>query len=293
VAKYIFLDTWVYKKLTNSQFERQLTEFVNAMGYTVLTTPLSFVELYNPGWQDVNQCDRVRKTAEFLSHVPCVIVRPEKVWRAEMEAGLSPLEALPIELNLQDLPKAHGAPALLLLLRRDPTCVEQGFDFALWCADYSAQKTSWLGDVERIIENACANGCLKCDNTGKFVELELYRELFLFYLDLRLACPEDASRIRERLAQQRQTGQQTQLTAVRLTSLCFWYSYVNVDNARKMKRSGSDIGDFFQISLLPYCAAFTVDRTMDGMLRRIPESIRPVNCEMFTSQSLMRQIVRG
>jgi hypothetical protein len=64
-------------------------------------------------------------------------------------------------------------------------------------------------------------------------------------------------------------GATSQLPAVRLSSLYFWYAYIDTDKAYPMKRQGSDIGDFYQMSLIPYCAAFTVDNTMYRLVQRV------------------------
>ena len=60
------------------------------------------------------------------------------------------------------------------------------------------------------------------------------------------------------------------------SSLCFWYAYIDTDRAFPLKKRGSDIGDFFQMSLIPYCSAFTVDDTMVRLLHRV---MTDVNCE--------------
>ena len=222
--------------------------------------------------------------------MPCVLVRQEEVFRAEIEAELTPLEALPIELDLQQLPHTVRAQSLVFFLRRDERYLRQGKNIDLWSKAYSTLKANWLANVEDIIEQACVDGVLQRDGTGRFVELGEHKEHFLFSLDFRHADPSDVDRILRKLLQRKQMRQPTCLTAVRMTSLCFWYSYVYVDNANRMKRNGSDIGDFYQISLLPYCAAFTVDRTMEGMLRRIQEPVVPVRCELFTETTLADQI---
>ena len=58
MAKYIFLDTWVFDLLRNPRIEAGLVELIKSEGLTVLITSLSMVELYNPGWQGAGDNER-------------------------------------------------------------------------------------------------------------------------------------------------------------------------------------------------------------------------------------------
>ncbi len=80
MSKYIFLDNWVYSLLTDAENERRISAFLSHQGYTILTTSLSFVELYNPNWEQAGEKDRMNRAAHFLSKNPSVIVDPLKVF---------------------------------------------------------------------------------------------------------------------------------------------------------------------------------------------------------------------
>ncbi len=287
---YIFLDNWVFSLLRDPDVAAGLTSFIRSNGLTVLLTSLSMVELYNPGWQGAQEGgERGALAVQFLADVPCVIVNTSKVWEMEVSAHLRPLKDLPFELNLADLPTDLRGPTLLRFLRRDDLFLRQGKDIHVWSLEYEEFKKGWLSDVEAIIENACLQGDLKRDKTGKFMDLESAKEIFLFTLDFRHAKHLNIDALIADL-QRTRADICPGLTSVRLSSLCFWYSYIDIDQANQPKRRGSDIGDFQQISLLPYCSVFTVDGTMRKTLQRIRDC--PVNCEVL-SKALLEERVRG
>jgi hypothetical protein len=283
MSKYIFLDNWVYSRLTDAENERRLSAFINHKGYTILISTLSFVELYNPNWEKAGEKDRMNKTVHFLSKHPSVIISPEKVWQAEIKSYPNQVSFLPIELDLQNISSESRASKLLSILKSE-TMKE-------WVRDYAQTKMIWFSNVDKIIENACINGDLLKDKKGIFIELEKHKEIFLLSLDLRTVEPSEIDSLLKKLGEAKKK-EQLKLTAVRLSSLCFWYSYINIDQSNKMKRNGSDIGDFYNISLLPYCSAFTTDGSMYGMLKRIVEPIVPTGCEVITPYKLDKILSR-
>lgn len=291
MSHYIFLDNWVFSLLRDPEAGACLTAFVRSNGFTVLLTSLSMVELYNPGWQRAETDERGAAAVRFLASVPCVIVDPLRVWEMEVAAHLSPLQALPLQLDLSDLSDNVREETLLRFLRRDEFFLQRGPDIQAWSLGYEGIKKSWLSDVANIIEKACGRGHLKRDKTGRFTELEDTKEVFLFSLDFRHADGHDVDAILGDVLQRVLAGRQ-RLTSVRLSSLCFWYSYVDVDKANRPKLRGSDIGDIYHISLLPYCSTFTTDGTMYRTLQRIRERVVPVNCQVMTKHLLEERLRR-
>lgn len=292
MPKYIFLDNWVYSRLTDAENERRLSAFINHKGYTILITTLSFVELYNPNWEKAGEKDRMNRAAHFLSKHPSVIISPEKVWQAETKSYPNPLSLLPIDLDLQNISNQLRAPTLLSFLKGDDLFIKQGKSIELWQAEYEQIKGTWLNTVGNIIEQACQSNNLKKDENGRFIELQKYKEQFLLSLDFRIADPNDIDSLLKILIEKSKKGEKFRLTAVRLSSLYFWYSYIYIDQANKMKHNGSDIGDFYHISLLPYCSAFTTDGSMYRMLKRIVEPIVPTGCEVITPYKLDKILSR-
>jgi hypothetical protein len=260
--------------------------------YTILITTLSFVELYNPNWEKAGEKDRMNRAAHFLSKHPSVIISPEKVWQAETKSYPNPLSLLPIDLDLQNISNQLRAPTLLSFLKGDDLFIKQGKSIELWQAEYEQIKGTWLNTVGNIIEQACQSNNLKKDENGRFIELQKYKEQFLLSLDFRIAEPNDIDSLLKILIEKSKKGEKFRLTAVRLSSLCFWYSYIYIDQANKMKHNGSDIGDFYHISLLPYCSAFTTDGSMYRMLKRIVEPIVPTGCEVITPYKLDKILSR-
>jgi len=291
MSRYIFLDNWVLSLLRDRKTKARLTAFVKSYDFTVLLTSLSMVELYNPGWQRAETEDRGAAAARFLANVPCVIVDPQRVWEKEVAAHLTQLQALPLQLDLSDFSVNVREEILLRILRRDEFFLKMGIDIQAWSLDYEEIKKSWPSDVANIIDKACGRGHLKRDKAGRFTELEETKEVFLFSLDFRHADGYDVDTILVDVLRRMQAGRQ-RITAVRLGSLCFWYSYVDIDMANRPKLRGSDIGDIYHISLMPYCSAFTTDGTMHRTLQRVRDRGVPMNCPVWTKHLLEEQLRR-
>lgn len=253
MSNYIFLDTWVLSDYTTEDKQPLLSELIRAENYTILINGLSAVELSNPGWQQAEDSDRTIRAARFLGQHSCAIVRPERIFKSEIESFPARLERLPVELSLDDLASQHRVPALLNILRESALLLEHGIDIKRWVADYNSAKATWQEDAERIIESACKSGVLTRNKNGQFVDLEKRKEEFLVTLDRRhfyYFSPEERQGLGTKIVDLFM-GETKSLPAVRFSSLCFWYAYVDTDKAYTMKRKGSDIGDFFQMSLIP------------------------------------------
>jgi hypothetical protein len=52
-----------------------------------------------------------------------------------------------------------------------------------------------------------------------------------------------------------------------------------------MKRQGSDISDFYQMSLIPYCSVFITDNTMYRLIQRVNNDVSFV-CTILNQQLL-------
>src|SRR5262249_1741292 len=81
----------------------------------------------------------------------------------------------------------------------------------------------------------------------------------------------------------------SRLPAIRMTSLCFWYEYVDVDRAFPMAIQGSDIVDHYQISLIPYCQAFTVDNNMARLVNRVLAET-PYHCDIMNQSAVENRL---
>jgi hypothetical protein len=218
--KFIFLDTWVLSDYTHGERLARLSEFINREGLTIVVTSLSMTELYNPNGQPG---DRVSRAAGFLAGHRCVIVDPHSVFRAELQSYPKPLSGLPLKLDLNDVPIAHRARALELLLRRDEVYLRQGKDIAEWALGCEAFKAGWLETVDQIIEDACQGGVLSRDSRGRLLGLESFKEDFLTTLDRRHFGSLSGAE-REALGVNVVhlfLGATRELPAIRLSSLCF------------------------------------------------------------------------
>jgi hypothetical protein len=294
MSNYIFLDTWVLSDYTTEDKQHLLSELIRAENYTILINGLSTVELYNPGWQQAEDNDRTIRAARFLGQHSCAIVRPDRIFKSEIESFPARLERLPVELSLDDLVSQHRVPALLSILRGEGDFfLEHGIDIKRWVSDYNSAKAAWRKDAERIIESACKSGVLTRNKSGQFVELEKRKEEFLVTLDRRhFGCFsfEEMQGLGTKLIDLFM-GATKSLPAIRFSSLCFWYAYVDTDKAYAMKRKGSDIGDFFQMSLIPYCSTFTMDTTMYRLAHRLMTEAN-YDCQIYDREGFDAMLSR-
>lgn len=270
-AKYIFLDTWTLSCYTRGQLAASLSRFIVNNDFTILFDSLALVELYNPEWEQVPVGDRTDRITKFLGEHKTAIVDPRYVFMAEIQMLPESLKTLPIRLDMARIPLKHRTKVLLMFLRRDPMFLEQGKDIARWAEDYEKIKSMWIEDSKRIISNACESGTLRLNARGEFVDLKAAKEEFLLELDRRHFGNFNSEELRS-LSQKTPdlwTSTTRACKALRFSSLCFWYGYIESDPSRQMARRGSDIGDLYQMSLVPYCHTFVADKTMYHLIQRV------------------------
>lgn len=290
MTKFIFIDNWVLGSLQEPGFFDALKKYILDNNYTVLFSSFSLVELYNPGWQNSSGPERTQHAVKFYASVPCAVVDPSDVWKEEIKNRLDTIDQLPIRLDLRYLDDALREEALLRFMRADPLFLDQGKDIREWVRNYNEIKKTWLVDVEKIIDNALNDGYLECDCMGKLCKFNEHKELFLYLLDMRHAPHEEVGAIVEYQVSKRRKQKVAKISSVRMASLIFWYLYVKIDPANKVKAQNSDIGDLYHLSLLPYCKAFTADKSMSRLVRRIKEPCVPIGCRVFSKPELLKVI---
>lgn len=290
LIKFIFIDNWVLSSLQEPGFFDALKKYILDNNFTVLFSSLSLVELYNPGWQNSNGPERTQNAVKFYASVPCAVVDPLDVWKAEIKNRLDTIDQLPIRLDLRDLDDELREETLLRFLRADPLFLDQGKDIREWVKNYNEIKNTWLVHVEKIIDNALRDGYLERDSLGKLCKLNQYKDLFLYSLDMRHALSEEVDAILEYQVNKRRKQKVVKVSAIRMTSLIYWYLYVKIDPVNKVKVQNSDIGDLYHLSLLPYCKAFTADKSMCRLVRRIKEPCVPIGCRVLSKPELLKAI---
>jgi len=85
-------------------------------------------------------------------------------------------------------------------------------------------------------------------------------------------------------------GETSKLPAIRFTSLCFWYVYIQIEKSHLIAREPSDIGDFFQMSMIPYCTVFTTDNKMQWLCNRILAESNRHSCTILNRGDLDKAI---
>jgi hypothetical protein len=287
MPNYLFLDNWVLSKYAQRERHALLSAFIQRGNYTILLNSLAFTELYNPGWNMAQGEERADRVVAFLIQHPCVIVDPVNVFRAELLTYPEHIQELPVALDLANIPAQQRHDSLLGFLRRDSAFLAQGKDIQEWVAGMERLKATWLETVDAIIADASAKNALRRDRSGRFIDLPDCKEALLLSLDRRhlghLSAIERESLGPDIISLM--MGGLAQLPAIRLTSLCFWYAYIDIDKTNPMKRQGSDISDFYQMSLIPYCSTLTTDNTMYRLLQRIHRDV-PFPCSILNKDLL-------
>jgi len=292
MSQYIFLDNWVLSDYTKPDVQDYLSIYIRNKQLTVVINSLSLTELYNPGWANSQGNDRISRVAKFIKDHPTIIVDPVKIFRAEIENYPQPVQSLPIELDFATLPVEHREQALKLFLQHDKLFLNQGKDIRIWVESYKKEKSNWLDNVEKIIDKAIQSGILIRDETGRFMQLEKGKEDFLVTLDRRHFSHFNAIE-RENLGTkivELFMGETAKLPAIRFTSLCFWYAYIQTDKTHPISRAPSDIGDFLQMSMIPYCNVFTTDNKMHWLSKHIMNETNQSSCIILNKNELDKEI---
>ena len=292
MSKYIFLDNWVLSDYTKPDKQPYLSKYLEKNLFTVIIDSLSLTELYNPGWQNAQEGDRTERATDFLSRHPVMIVDSAKLFRAEIESYPNPVLNLPIELDLETLPAEYRKQTLKLLLQGDPLFLNQGKDIRVWAQNYEKLKLKWLSDIDDIIEKASQARILTLDEAGRFTQLETDKEKFLLTLDRRHFSFFDANEM-EKLGTkivELFLGETSKLPAVRFTSLCFWYAYIQIDKTHPISRDPSDVGDFYQMGMIPYCTTFTTDSKMQWICSRILDEHKQYSCTILNKRDLDKEL---
>lgn len=289
MPKYIFLDTNILSDYTKTEHVNALSAYIRRYDFTIIISSLLLIELYNEGWEGAKDKDEERglRVVRFLSGEHCVIADPMDTWNSEFAALPEKLKRLPIRLDLDKMPRIPREKALLMFLRRDQVFLDMGLDIAEWATTYSTGKDGWLGDTKRIIENACDQGYLQRDGNDRYTVLE--RDVFLASLDMRLV--DDFAQLPEDEAN-RLLGNLHQLRAVRITSLGFLYKYIDYDRGAKTADYGSDLGDIYFMSVIPWCAVYTTDKNMLEIAKKSANEAKSMGCKIIGRKDLEIELKR-
>jgi hypothetical protein len=293
MGKYIFLDNWVFSRLLDTSFASNLSAFIRKRNYTILVTNTLLTELYNSKWQEAGDRDRGLKTVNFISNHASVIVDPKKVFDTEYLHFPKNLNLIPIELDLKAINDELRFETLLGLLRRDLPFLNQGKDIDKWSISLKEIKRTWLNDVKRIIDHALQNGILRQNEKGEFIVGNEEKEIALTSLDLRLFDNVDTQSFLSKVSiRKEKTGKLPRLRGTRIVSLCYWYTFIEIDKVNKLKQQGSDIVDHYHLGLLPYCSAFTIDTNMSRLLQYIAKDVDISHCDLYSPRTLDDAIAR-
>jgi hypothetical protein len=299
VPSYVFLDSWCLSRYTKGEFANRLSSFIRSLDLTIVLDQTSFYEIYNPDWRNAPSVGRDRVVCQFLSDHSCVIVDAQDVIFSEIRAYPNRLPQLPIIFDLNDIDWCDRFDSLLMFLRSDPLFVEAGKDITKGVLTYDVAKTGWLENADAIINYATAAGILLKMPDGRIDTTASNKEGFLQYLDRRYlafrhhaSVPAVEQQKLEHHLTELMNGTTAKLPGLRLSSLCFWYAYVDIDKSNTPKRQRSDIGDLYRMALVPYCSYFTADKTMARLIQRIVAEM-PQDCEVLDEGLLLEKLANS
>lgn len=274
--RYLIADAWLLSQYTHGSLANKLSSFLIEQDLTVAIDSYALVELFNPDWSHIPFLGRTRYVSEFLVDHAAILVNPQEVLLAEARSYPTPLQSIPISADLSAMNWSVRDWLIKGLFRREKDLVHLGLDFGKWHLDYKNAKDSWPSNVKSIINHAVSNGLLIKGNDGSIDIDESDKDAFLRSLDQRFlrvefhrdAPYEEFNKLADNI-EDLYMGGTSRLPAVRLTSLAFWHAYVQLDKAFIMHPKGSDLGDIYRMTLLPYCDYFTLDKSMGRVLSRV------------------------
>jgi hypothetical protein len=285
--KYLFLDNWVFSKLRDNAFNLRISELLLKSKCKIMATSSLFTELYNPNWQEAGNKDRSLYAAKLLCNNPCVIVDPVDIFEEEYKLFPERVRNIPVRLEFNEMSPEMRYEAILRFLHRDPLYLNQGKDIGKWQINTNEHKASWLGAVQKIIDKAVENEYLEKDGDKYYCKSDM-KEVFLFWLDVRLANGYNPASFSEKLREAQSKGlRHASMRGARVTSLSIYYAYINVDPANKIKTQGSDVVDILHLALLPYSSIFTVDNNMKRILEKVALDINISNCILLSPQNII------
>ena len=232
------------------------------------------------------------RATNFIGKHPTIIIDPVKIFRAEIENYPQRVQNLPIELDLEVMSTENREQSLKLFLQHDEFFINQGKDIRVWVENYEKVKLDWLSSIKKIIDNSVQSGLLTCDKVGHFNQLEKEKEKFLVTLDRRhfsLFSESEREKLGTKIVELFM-GETSKLPAVRFTSLCFWYAYIQTDKKHLISKAPSDIGDFYQTSMIPYYTVFTTDNKMQWLSKRIANETNLNSCIILNKSDLDKEI---
>lgn len=266
--RFAFLDTWLLSRLTDTQFSTALSQFLKRRRLVPACTTLSFVEIYNPGWDKSPGRERGELVAEFIAEHDAVLVEPTDIFQEEYERFPARLREMPIRLDLSTIDSSVRTATLLRFLRRHPTFVDMDKDISSWAARYTLTKSTWVADALAVVNGVIREYGISRRSDGSIKTSRSDLEVALLSLDLRLIDGATPEQYIEKRASLKATGPRF-MRGARATSLAMWHLYAVPDSSDKLGQRGSDIGDIMYLALAPYCDLFTTDATMHRLLKRI------------------------
>ena len=144
MEKFIFLDNWVLTEYTKEDKKQYLSDYIFNNNLTILCTPFSFVEIYNPIINENDPRDRVSRFCKFISSHKTIIVEPEDVFRLEFFSYPNEINMIPCTLDLDEIKQEHRYIALINFFKRDVQYLKMGKDIADWIRNHKNLKKTWL-----------------------------------------------------------------------------------------------------------------------------------------------------
>jgi hypothetical protein len=289
-VKYAFLDAWLLSRLTDERVAAGLNRLLHERELVPALTGLSFVELYNPGWQRALGTERGEAAVAFLANFPCVFADPTDIYAAEYDAFPAPLGVMPVRLDLGAFAPEVRSEVLMAFLRRGDLLKRFDVDAERFADTYKRIKEDWVAQATAVVDAVLDDVGVKRRPDGSVRIDAGDREVALLSLDLRLVDDPDTDNYL--LRAMTASGHRARfMRGARTTSLAMWHLYAPPNAAERPAQRSSDIGDIHHLSLAPYCQMFTADGTMHRLLCRIAAEVGLDEARLYSPATLMPLLV--
>ena len=266
MMKFIFLDTFALRQLTNDYY-KELNDYLEEQELHLVISSLQLMEYYSP---IVEGGDRTARAIQLLATNPFVIVNQSDIYEEEENAYPTILKVLPYKLESEPLFANLNLMERMVVLYRmfHEGIPESGFKLKEWVTNHHASKSNWPQNADVIIHHAEETGSIK--SKTKFLQsldLRFCDSIVVAIENLNDKSKHDKQFYKSltKLTDMQKRDDTRRMRGIHLSSLIFWYDYVI---AKKTKKP-SDEGDILHSMIFPYCSVVVTDNSRIDCLKTI------------------------
>lgn len=241
--KYLFLDSFVFIRIAeDTNLAREVRDYVLASNYTLVVGVMNLIEVYKwkKYWEPI---------ADFISSVPfCIAENPEQI--AAFEVSKYP--------NIIELPVGFCSSEFSFSQAQLKNAIEINLHQKM--STFESHYRSYYQDVwEAILNNRSS---FPPEKDGKYSPIQ--RGLFLQTNVLKWLYP-DHNKFLEQESSQSKEIKIENFKSVYIQMLAIFLEYY----VQKKDGHPSDVGDFYQLSVVPYVGLPVLDNERYNLIQRI------------------------